>query len=91
MRTRCHSADVSLARVARRVAGGGHNIPPDVLRRRYSAGLRNMRQLYLPLADTAAVYDNTDGNLRLIAEKSPGLPLTIADQVIWASMENLLE
>jgi len=50
-----------------------------------------MRQLYLPLADTAAVYDNTDGNLRLIAEKSPGLPLTIADRVIWASMENLLE
>jgi len=50
-----------------------------------------MRRLYLPLADTAAVYDNTDGNLRLIAEKSLGLPLTIADRVIWVSMENLLE
>src|SRR5712691_4165619 len=34
------SADVALARVARRVRQGGHHIPDDVVVRRYSVGLR---------------------------------------------------
>src|SRR5207247_622613 len=46
------SVEIALARVARRVREGGHRIPDDVIVRRYSAGLRNMRYLYLPLADS---------------------------------------
>src|SRR5208283_4716284 len=63
------SADYSLARVQRRVRQGGHPIPEDVIRRRYKAGLWNMRHLYLPLADDATIYDNRDNALRLIARR----------------------
>jgi predicted ABC-type ATPase len=36
------SADLAVSRVAERVAQGGHNIPVDVIRRRYTAGLANL-------------------------------------------------
>jgi predicted ABC-type ATPase len=35
------SADVAVSRVRERVSGGGHNIPEEVVRRRYDRSLRN--------------------------------------------------
>lgn len=48
----------AVQRVARRVSQGGHNIPTDVIYRRYDAGLRNFFQLYSPLVDFWSLYDN---------------------------------
>lgn len=53
------SADVAIERVARRKAGGGHGVPPEVVRRRYGLSLANLRDLYLPLADTFRIYDHS--------------------------------
>ena len=50
----------AVARVAKRVAMGGHNIPTDVIYRRYEAGLSNLVQLYMPVCDNWALYDNSD-------------------------------
>jgi len=36
------SPELAISRVAERVAQGGHNIPEEVIRRRYSAGLQNL-------------------------------------------------
>jgi len=83
------SPEYAIARVARRVSQGGHFIPEDVIRRRYRAGLWNMLHLYLPLADDATIYDNRDSALRLIARRSPGLPLHVADEEIWAGIGEL--
>ena len=63
------SPEDSLARVAKRVSEGGHGIPAEVIQRRFRTGLRNMRHLYLPLADTAAIYDNSGQRRILIAQK----------------------
>jgi predicted ABC-type ATPase len=81
------SAEVAVARVARRVRQGGHRIPDEVVVRRYSAGLRNMRHLYLPLADSAFIYDNSDGGGALIAERQGAAPLTIHDSNRWSRIE----
>jgi predicted ABC-type ATPase len=83
------SAEAALARVARRVADGGHHIPNDVVRRRYAAGLQNMRHLYLPLVDTALVYDNSDTGGIVIAERRPGAPLVIHDAERWRRIEEM--
>jgi predicted ABC-type ATPase len=83
------SPDIALARVARRVSQGGHQVPDDVVIRRYSAGLRNMRQLYLPLADTALIYDNSDGDGLVIAEQLYGKPLSVYDEVRWKQIEEV--
>ncbi len=36
------SPELAISRVAERVVQGGHNIPPEVIRRRYAAGLKNL-------------------------------------------------
>ena len=47
-------------RVAPRVSMGGHNIPSDVIVRRYEAGLQNLFQLYMPVCDYWTLYDNSN-------------------------------
>jgi predicted ABC-type ATPase len=77
------SAKEALRRVARRVAQGGHRIPKDVVIRRYAAGLKNLQQIYLPIADIAYIYDNTDEGGILIAERQPGQALVVCDDRRW--------
>lgn len=72
----------SLRRVAQRVRHGGHGIPEETIRRRYHAGLRNMVDLYLPLADYARIYDNEEGAMRLVAAKLSGR-LLVVDRQEW--------
>jgi predicted ABC-type ATPase len=81
------SPDLAIARVARRVRLGGHRIPSDVVIRRYWAGVRNMRDLYLPFADYAFVYDNSDGDGILIAERRESAPLVVHDVDRWKQIE----
>ena len=47
-------------RVAERVAKGGHNIPTDVIRRRYVAGIRNLFRLFMREVDYWEIYDNSE-------------------------------
>lgn len=51
-------AEAAVARVAERVRQGGHHIPADVIRRRFTAGLRNFEETYKPAVDAWAKYDN---------------------------------
>jgi predicted ABC-type ATPase len=77
------SPEAALARVAKRVSQGGHRIPNDVVVRRYAAGLRNMRDVYLPIVDVAYISDNSDDEGVLIAERQPNAPLIIRDAAKW--------
>lgn len=45
------SAEVSKERVAIRVSKGGHNIPPEVIERRYGRSVFNLINLYTPICD----------------------------------------
>lgn len=53
------SSEMAVARVRQRVAAGGHDVPEEVIRRRFDAGLRNFEQLYKPLVDEWVLYDNS--------------------------------
>ena len=44
------SAELAVERVRERVRIGGHNIPEDVIWRRYAKGLRNFFEIYQPIA-----------------------------------------
>lgn len=61
------SADMAVARVAGRVAQGGHHIPEPVIRRRFEAGLRNFHQRYKPIVNAWTLYDNS-GDLPLLID-----------------------
>ena len=81
------SADAALVRVAQRVREGGHGVPRDVVVRRYTAGLRNMRRLYLPLVDAALIYDNSGAGRVLIAERGLNASFMVHDSTRWALIE----
>jgi predicted ABC-type ATPase len=66
------SADMAVARVARRVAKGGHNVPEDVIRRRADIGLQNLFQLYLPLFDSWFLFDSSTLEPRMVARYERG-------------------
>ena len=51
--------ELAVARVAARVAQGGHDVPEHVIRRRYVAGWRNFQQKFKSLVDAWAHYDNS--------------------------------
>ena len=59
---------MAINRVAVRVSEGGHNIPTDVITRRYSRGIENLFKIYITLCDDWAVFDNSDETPELIAE-----------------------
>ena len=59
------SPEMAEKRVARRVEAGGHNIPKEVIHRRYWAGLENLFSIFVPLVDQWSLYDNSD-NLEAI-------------------------
>ena len=50
---------MAIERVAERVRQGGHDVPSDIIRRRFVAGLRNFEQVYRDAVDTWAMYDNS--------------------------------
>jgi predicted ABC-type ATPase len=78
------SAEFAIERVTERVRGGGHSVPPDVVRRRYAAGLRNFFALYQPLVSGWVVYDSSGPEPRLVAEGLESHPLTVYDRGVWA-------
>lgn len=69
----------AVRRVAKRVSQGGHNIPTDVVYRRYASGLKNLFQLYMDTVDFWALYDNSDCPTRKIAYGWKGAETTVLD------------
>ena len=63
------SPEQAIQRVAQRVQEGGHNIPEDVIRRRFVRGIDNLVHLYLPICDNVLVYNNIRTPARLVARK----------------------
>ena len=63
------SPEQAIQRVAQRVSEGGHNIPEEVIRRRFVRGIDNLINLYLPICDSVLVYNNIKTPAQLIARK----------------------
>lgn len=66
------SPDLAIIRVAKRVREGGHNIPEQVIRRRYRSGLLNFVHLYKDEVDEWSLYDNNLTNSRAVAIRRAG-------------------
>ena len=62
------SVELAIKRVKIRVEEGGHNIPTDVIKRRYFAGLQNLFQLYIKETSYWMIFNNSTLPSELIAE-----------------------
>lgn len=71
------SVETCLARIARRVSEGGHDVPEADVRRRFERGVANL-PAYLAAVDLWRVFDNRGAPL-VVAEGRRGCRSTIGD------------
>jgi predicted ABC-type ATPase len=64
------STRLALRRIATRVRQGGHDVPRNDVIRRFNRGWDNFQIIYRPLADSWAVFENSDRTPRLL-ERGP--------------------
>ncbi len=63
-----NSPELAVKRVKDRVAAGGHNIPENIIRRRYDMGLGYFFNDYMPVSDRWILADNSQTPFTVIAE-----------------------
>jgi predicted ABC-type ATPase len=79
------SPEMAERRVAKRVMEGGHNIPTDVIHRRYWLGLNNLFNIYMPIVDAWMLYDN-NSKTKLIANN-----ISVFDRVKFENIRQLCQ
>jgi len=77
-----NSPEIAMERVAERVSKGGHNIPVDVIKRRYRIGVKNLFTLFMPICDAWIVADNSFKKLNIIARKEE-VDYVIKNNELW--------
>ncbi len=77
------SPQMALQRVAERVSKGGHNIPEEVVERRYYRGISNFFNLFLPICDAWILADNTRNRLNIIATGEKKSEQLIENTDLW--------
>ncbi|GAB3919082.1 zeta toxin family protein [Larkinella terrae] len=81
------SVEIAKERVAIRVSKGGHNIPPDIIERRFERSLVNLMLLYLPICDNCLITNNSYGELQIVAEFTMGEVIDIVDEKAWLGIQ----
>ena len=81
------SPELAIERVKIRVEEGGHNIPKEVIIRRYYSGIKNMFNLYIPIADFWMFIDNSKTPFEVLAE---GIPkkVNVLNNRVWTKLKN---
>lgn len=77
----------AIDRVEVRVSMGGHNIPADVIIRRYQSGLKNFVSLYQSIMDYWVFIVNSQKEFALIAEGGMDSELIIHNSEIWKKIQ----
>jgi predicted ABC-type ATPase len=85
------SVELAKERVKTRVLEGGHNIPANVIERRYYRGIKNLFEIYFEIVDQTLIFDNSEGIHRLIAEKTGNEKINILDENRYKELKEIYE
>ena len=78
------SPEQAIQRVAQRVKEGGHNVPAEVIRRRFQLGISNLVNLFIPICNSVLVFNNVKTPAQLIARKEEKLSrIEIVEPEMW--------
>ena len=86
-----NSPDMAVERVRARVEAGGHNIPEETIRRRYSRGIYYFFNLYAPISERWILADNSQIPFRVIAEGSKDEIVNIKDHETYAKVKAIAD
>ena len=81
--------EMAINRVAVRVSEGGHNIPSDIIKRRYFRGIENLFKIYLPLCSSWAIYNNSYQMPNIIVRGMKGQENDVFDLINWGFLQSL--
>ena len=81
------SQDLAIKRVEMRVREGGHNIPIDVIRRRYTNGLKNFFSIFKEAVDQWMLINNSSDPYEVIAEGFEGEEI-IENTRLWNKLKS---
>ncbi|MBC7864776.1 MAG: zeta toxin family protein [Bacteroidia bacterium] len=81
------SPEMAKNRVQKRVLSGGHNIPSDVIERRYFAGLENFFTLFLPIVNNWYFVDSNSSEPEIIAKFNEGI-IEINNSLVWNNLKS---
>ena len=81
-----NSVELAIERVRTRVLSGGHDIPEDIIRRRYISGIEHLSKIYLPICDYWMIFDNSRHPSELIAEGFQDFDIKIYRQDIYTQI-----
>ncbi|MEF9931047.1 MAG: zeta toxin family protein [Bacteroidales bacterium] len=82
------SPEHAVERVAMRVMDGGHNIPTEIIYRRYRSGIKNLFSIYMPICDYWLICDNTEVGIKKLASGEREKGADIAKKMILEIIEN---
>lgn len=82
------NVELAKERVKIRVSEGGHNIETDVIERRYFRGINNLFAIYLPIVDSAFIFDNSEAKPELVADKQMGALINVLNQHKFNLLKN---
>lgn len=82
------SPQAAIDRVAERVAHGGHNIPIDVIKRRYATGIQNLFDIFMPIVDSWTIFCNSLTPRRRIAEGGYQIDIKVYDKVLFSEIKS---
>ncbi len=75
------SPEQAIERVAERVRKGGHNIPREMIVRRYYEGIDNLFNIYMPIVDTWILVDNSVTPRSIIASGGHNQQVIVRNKV----------
>jgi predicted ABC-type ATPase len=78
-----NNVDLAIERVHARVKEGGHNIPEEIIRRRYKKGIFNLLNIFIFLCDYWLVFDNSSESFTFVAEGNNINAALIHNNKIW--------
>jgi len=82
------SVNLAIERVRTRVSEGGHDIPQNVIVRRYYSGLKNLFDLYIPICNCWMIFNNSKPTFELIAEGNFNKNLKIENNRIFEKLKS---
>ena len=77
------NVNLAIERVKLRVSEGGHNIPEEVIRRRYYRGMANLTSKFINICDYWIVINNSTRPFNFVAEGQGSEELIIHDTTVW--------
>lgn len=85
------SPEQAIERVAERVSKGGHNIPKDIIVRRYYEGIDNFFGIYMPIVDTWILVNNSDTPRSVIATGGKDQETAVRNSVLFKTVKEYVK